>query len=401
MDWWYFFISIYFATVTADIGQVHTLNVQQDERVRLECTLTSKQDAEEAMWMRIRPPYNPDVLTYRDNVVYAPDRIELEQHRLSSSMTTNGTYVDTYFLTLTILHPTIDDEGRYICSKHRTIFAEYDLFIIIPPQFTDDQNFIQQRSIIEGSNLQLSCSAHGRPQPSITWFYRTNNDKHIVLGDGADCLDKTCEMNWINFTRDNPTLIECIADNKKSSRISKVFNIDVLYPPTIKTNVRTLIGSKNIEVFIECLSIANPSPSIIWFDDNRQEIADHRLYTIKYENQSSILSFLISLAENSKVNYYCQSNNSIGIIEKLINISDFIQFESKSTTIRLPTVSLSNKSKSSKSNRTRSRTTTTTTTVLTTTIASLNNSISCYPNIPFLFIFIICNFLKNTLYCTV
>lgn len=80
--------------------------------------------------MRIRPPHNPDILTYRDSVVYTPDRIELEQRRLSSSMNTNGTFVDTYYLTLTIRQPTIEDEGRYICSKRRAVFAEYDLFII-------------------------------------------------------------------------------------------------------------------------------------------------------------------------------------------------------------------------------------------------------------------------------
>jgi len=82
------------------------------------------------MWIRIRPPHNPDILTYRDSVVYAANRIALEQRRLSSTMNTNGTIIDTYFLTLTILRPTIDDEGRYICSKDRIVFAEYDLFII-------------------------------------------------------------------------------------------------------------------------------------------------------------------------------------------------------------------------------------------------------------------------------
>lgn len=80
--------------------------------------------------MRIRPPHNPDILTYRDTVVYAPDRMELEQRRFSSSRTANGTFIETYFLTLVILRPTIDDEGRYICGRGRTVFAEYDLFII-------------------------------------------------------------------------------------------------------------------------------------------------------------------------------------------------------------------------------------------------------------------------------
>jgi hypothetical protein len=47
MDWRYFFISIFFVSVSADIGHVLTLNVLQDERIRFECTLTSKTDAEE------------------------------------------------------------------------------------------------------------------------------------------------------------------------------------------------------------------------------------------------------------------------------------------------------------------------------------------------------------------
>ena len=80
--------------------------------------------------MRIRPPHNPDILTYRDSVVYAPERIQLEQRLLSSSINENGTSMDTYFLTLTILRPNMDDEGRYICSKGRKVFAEYDLYII-------------------------------------------------------------------------------------------------------------------------------------------------------------------------------------------------------------------------------------------------------------------------------
>ena len=150
------------------------------------------------MWMRIRPPHNPDILTYRDDIVYASNRIQLEQRRLSSGIDTNGTVIDKYFLILTILKPNIDDEGRYICSKDRKIFAEYDLFIIgkdnriickirwfvfffhlVPPRFVNNNRFIQQRTIIEGSTLKLSCSAYGRPQPSITWFYRTKDRKHV------------------------------------------------------------------------------------------------------------------------------------------------------------------------------------------------------------------------------
>jgi hypothetical protein len=41
------------------------------------------------------------------------------------------------------------------------------------------------------------------------------------------CREPICEIFLGNYTRHDPTIIECIADNEKSSRISKVFNIDV------------------------------------------------------------------------------------------------------------------------------------------------------------------------------
>jgi hypothetical protein len=49
----------------------------------------------------------------------------------------------------------------------------------------------------------------------------------ILVGDGAGCQDKICELQLGNYSRNDPTIIECVADNEKSTRISKVFNVDV------------------------------------------------------------------------------------------------------------------------------------------------------------------------------
>lgn len=80
--------------------------------------------------MRIRSPYNPDVLTYRDTVVYGSAKFHLEQRRISSSLSNNGSLVDSFFSTLSILKATVEDEGRYVCTRARHTFAEYDIFII-------------------------------------------------------------------------------------------------------------------------------------------------------------------------------------------------------------------------------------------------------------------------------
>lgn len=50
MDWclWYYFLTgIFYVTVIADNAHIRTIDVQQDERIRLECTVTSKFDVEE------------------------------------------------------------------------------------------------------------------------------------------------------------------------------------------------------------------------------------------------------------------------------------------------------------------------------------------------------------------
>ncbi|CAF5125216.1 unnamed protein product, partial [Rotaria sp. Silwood1] len=77
-------------------------------------------------------------------------------------------------------------------------------------------------------------------------------------GDGTSCQDTICELRLGNYSRHDPTVIECVADNEKSTRISKIFNVDVYYPPKLTTNIRTFTGSNSIDVLLHCTSVSNP-----------------------------------------------------------------------------------------------------------------------------------------------
>lgn len=77
MDWWYFLLSIYFVTAAADIPRVHTLNVQQDERIRLECIVTTKQDAEEVRLMNSPDVHIPIRFSLSRPCGYASDRLTI------------------------------------------------------------------------------------------------------------------------------------------------------------------------------------------------------------------------------------------------------------------------------------------------------------------------------------
>jgi hypothetical protein len=46
-SYWFILANMFLAGVTAHLNHIRTVDAQQDERIRLECTVTSKLDAEE------------------------------------------------------------------------------------------------------------------------------------------------------------------------------------------------------------------------------------------------------------------------------------------------------------------------------------------------------------------
>ena len=56
---------------------------------------------------------------------------------------------------------------------------------------------------------------------------RTEDLLSISVADGEACQETVCELRLANYTRHDATIIECVADNGKSTRISKVFHVDV------------------------------------------------------------------------------------------------------------------------------------------------------------------------------
>lgn len=140
----------------------------------------------------------------------------------------------------------------------------------------------------------------------------TSSIKHsplILVNNGTPCQENVCELHRANYTRNDPTIIECIAENGKSTRVSKVFHVDVhcewpkagsmenivrcLDPPKIITNLRTFTGMRTIDVHLQCSSISNPPGSILWLDDQHLPIRDASIYTIRQSNQTSDLVFSV------------------------------------------------------------------------------------------------------------
>lgn len=160
----------------------------------------------------------------------------------------------------------------------------------------------------------------------------------ILVNDGTTCQETVCELRLANYSRNDPSLIECIADNGKSTRVSKVFHVDVhckskrkslwkcfndrsfdADAPQLVINIRKFTGTRTIDILLQCSSISNPPATISWLDEHRHPIEDSSTYKIKVTNQSSTLSFIVVRA---RLNFRrTTTNDSITSLHKIFFLS--------------------------------------------------------------------------------
>ena len=77
-------------------------------------------------------------------------------------------------------------------------------YLLAPPRFT---NVSSDKSLREGSYLQLFCDAYGRPTPNITWVKVTSS------GSESDVLHIGTMWDLKNISRTEAGTYRCIAYN--------------------------------------------------------------------------------------------------------------------------------------------------------------------------------------------
>ena len=106
-------------------------------------------------------------------------------------------FSQTMTLNLSMVHFWWDDPLPFSC------------WFLVPPRISE----ITGKTVIEGGNVTLNCSAEGKPSPSITWTRLSDN---IVV-----------TMPLINIRRHDVRGYRCIADNGVGIPAIRHVTIDV------------------------------------------------------------------------------------------------------------------------------------------------------------------------------
>uniref|UniRef100_A0A668RWS9 Ig-like domain-containing protein n=1 Tax=Oreochromis aureus TaxID=47969 RepID=A0A668RWS9_OREAU len=153
--------------------------------------------------------------------------------------------------TLVIKDVSVYDRGHYKCIASNPAGADTATVrlqvVAAPPGIMEEKR--QQLQAILGHSLQLPCTGHGTPQPSVHW----------VLHDGS--------MIQSNRPVTESGKYECIATSSTGSE-RRVVTLTVILqesaPQILEISKRLTELSYGDQLRLNCSATGNPKPRIIW-----------------------------------------------------------------------------------------------------------------------------------------
>ena len=104
-------------------------------------------------------------------------------------------------------------------------------------------------TVLEGDNLQLTCEASGRPEPSITWTKEKpgNQGNTVVVQEGK-------VLNIININRNNSGTFTCTADNGFGKPEKRTVHVNVTREYALKKCLNN-VKQRCTFLFFRCCNV--------------------------------------------------------------------------------------------------------------------------------------------------
>jgi len=234
---------------------------------------------------------------------------------------------------LTIRDISKDDDGEYKCvATNAAGKAErvVKINVILKPRIVAYKNI----SIPTGQEAKLSCSAFGRPIPTVTFRKLTSPDR-FVSGQQRDdriVVENTRDnersemigtLSISNLLRTDDGLYECIATNEGGEAF-KNGHLTVEFKPSFEnTPMQEAWSWHNNPINITCLAEAIPNASISWRINDieiNERYIDNNLRKFGEGPLSSLQ--VLPLDQKYYARYTCKAVNPHGSAEHLIILKE-------------------------------------------------------------------------------
>ncbi|XP_078379826.1 fibroblast growth factor receptor 1-A-like isoform X2 [Oculina patagonica] len=165
---------------------------------------------------------------------------------------------------LVIVNVTSQDNTKFRCALVPTsgseMSSDVQLIVTEAPQVSSP---LVQATYIEGSLVNISCTASGTPDPDVKWIRNSE-----VKSSGK----KTAFLAFNGINRTDDGQYTCRASNQAGND-EKHVTLEVNYPPTIKeataSAAKSWIGQT---VSLKCMSDGVPTPTLTWYKPDGNQI---------------------------------------------------------------------------------------------------------------------------------
>ncbi|CAC5401270.1 HNT [Mytilus coruscus] len=205
------------------------------------------------------------------------------------------------------------DHGMYTCTLNTkpVLVKRIYLTVLVPPDINEYWSSPNQ-VVREGSTIQLTCNATGKPQPEILWFRKTvysKIEKKEALGNPGEILVIH------NISRNCDGIYECVASNGIGNDVSKEIYVDVQFPPEVHLLNKKISQRVGKETILSCIISASPQAVGIWYKGKTPVEQRWDIRTEIYEDDPHTLTLnlrIMSLEEKDFGHYTCEASNELG-----------------------------------------------------------------------------------------
>lgn len=232
---------------------------------------------------------------------------------------------------LSITNVNREDAGEYQCTAANAAdiaTANIQVNVIVKPKIMEFQN----KTVVEGKSVELTCKAFGRPPPEVTFRKFTaekpyvmgaqpQDDRIIVTNKIDDISGETLGTLTIHEAlTNNDGLYECMAKNAGNTAHMNG-HLTVEFPPSFRNmKNKTVYSWDQIPVNLTCIAESIPNATIRWTVHNLPVDNDAMLQTIS-TGPISILR-VVPLDRRYYTNYKCIATNLHGTREHTIELKE-------------------------------------------------------------------------------
>jgi neurocan core protein len=239
--------------------------------------------------------------------------------------------VDPITGSLTITNVNREDAGEYQCSAANAAgiaTANIQVNVIVKPKIMEFQN----RTVVEGKTVEITCKAFGRPSPEVTFRKFTaekqyamgaqpQDDRIIVTNKVDDVSGETVGTLMIHevLTSDDG-LYECVAKNAGGVTYTNG-HLTVEFPPSFRSMLNKTIWSWDQRpVNLTCIAESIPNATIRW--TMHDQPVDNDAVLEKIGNGPISILRVVPLDRRFYTSYKCIAANPHGTREHIIELKE-------------------------------------------------------------------------------